>query len=250
MCSTGWEQAMGMEQAADTTAKAQQFASEASIEYQKWALSKQLETQQPWVEAGQNALTKQTAMAGNLPDLSTGAYQQSDYDKWVTQQGINALSASGAAAGNYGSGNLGTALTQYGQNQAGSQYQQWYNNTLGEYLSKYNQYAGISGTGQVTAQNVSANYGNSASGISSALNANASAQGQAAMTRGNALSNAFTTSGNQGMSALGQYLQYNWNDQLANAIKNAGSGGSTPGYPTGADTWGSGQNYNYGTELS
>jgi hypothetical protein len=219
MCSTGWEQAITGAQASKSASEAQQSMNAAAIQEQNSEYQNNINLQRPWLNAGANALTQQTAMAGNLPDLSTGAYQASDYNKWVTQQGVNALSASGAAAGNYGSGNLGTALTQYGQNQAGSQYQQWYSNTLGEYLTKYNQYAGLSGTGQVTAQNLGQAGQTTANNISSLLQNTGAAQSQAALQTGQGISNAFTTSGNQGMSALGQYLQYNQNQQLANLLK-------------------------------
>lgn len=57
------------------------------------------------------------------------------------QEGINALAAAGAASGNYGSGNMGVALQDFGQNLASQEFQ-----------NVYNRLAGMSGTGQVQSQ--------------------------------------------------------------------------------------------------
>ena len=77
------------------------------------------------------------------------------------QEGVNALAAAGAASGNYGSGNMGVALQDFGQNLASQEFQ-----------NVYNRLAGMSGTGQVQSQaignmgvntgNVMANYMNQA----------------------------------------------------------------------------------------
>jgi hypothetical protein len=77
------------------------------------------------------------------------------------QEGVNALAAAGAASGNYGSGNMGVALQDFGQNLASQEFQ-----------NVYNRLAGMSGTGQVQSQqmgnlgvqtgNVMANYLNQA----------------------------------------------------------------------------------------
>jgi len=59
------------------------------------------------------------------------------------QEGVNALAAAGAASGNYGSGNMGVALQDYGQNIASQEFQ-----------NVYNRLAGMSGTGQVQSQDI------------------------------------------------------------------------------------------------
>lgn len=58
--------------------------------------------------------------------------------EWRKSQGQNALSAGAAAAGNYGSGNLGTALIDYGQNAASGEYQNAYARALGSYGTNLN----------------------------------------------------------------------------------------------------------------
>ena len=95
---TGPQQASAQTQAAQTQANAQLAGQQLTYNM----FEQQQATQLPWVQAGQSALAKQQTMQGQYPDLSTGAYQQSDYDKWVMSQGTNALMAGGAATGMYG----------------------------------------------------------------------------------------------------------------------------------------------------
>ena len=204
--------------------------------------------QLPWVEAGRSALSAQQDMLGKYPDLSTTAYQQSDYDKWVMSQGTNALMAGGAATGMYGSGNLGAALSDYGQNQAGSQYQQWRNNALGDYTNQYNQLAGLSGTGQYGAAGMAGNTQNNNSLSMNAAatmgnygigGANALAAGQIGAS--NAWSNMYSNLGNSMTSGLGSFLNYQQNQNLTNALQsNTGYGG---GYGGGSLSGGYGSYY-------
>ncbi len=98
----------------------------------------------------------------NIPAFSFDPTQiASDPDyQWTTKQGVNALAASGAAAGNYGSGNMGTALTQFSQNNAANYMNQYYNQALqtygqnlnSQYTMPYNMLAGMSNTGQTQSQ--------------------------------------------------------------------------------------------------
>ena len=217
---TGPQQASAQTQAAQTQANAQLAGQQLTYNM----FEQQQATQLPWVQAGQSALAKQQTMQGQYPDLSTGAYQQSDYDKWVMSQGTNALMAGGAATGMYGSGNLGAALSDYGQNQAGSQYQQWRNNALGDYTNQYNMLAGMSGTGQVSAQNIGSQGAAAAQtmGQYGVGAGNALAAGQIGSS--NAYANMFSSNQNSMMSGLGSYLNYNQNQQYMNAMGGQGGG--------------------------
>jgi hypothetical protein len=240
---TGQKQSQAQEDAANIQAGAQMSAAQLQAQTAAQQLAfqqQQAALQQPWVQAGTNALAGQQAMLGKYPDLSTGAYQQSDYDKWVMQQGVNSLAASGAASGMYGSGNMGAALSDYGQNQAGSQYQQWRSNALGDYLNQYNQLAGLSQTGQVSAQNI----GQQGLQTGSQQLSSAYQQGQSMIGGANALAagrigqaNIFGNTMGQMSSGLGQGFNqgmnyYNQQNALYNNNLNTG-------YGTYGDTWSS-----------
>ena len=225
-----------------TAANQQADAASNSLQFQQQQAAIAQQNEQPWLDAGKNALAKQQTMLSQYPDLSTNTYQQSDYDKWIMQQGGNALSAQGAAAGMSGSGNLGTALVDYGQNQAGSQYQQWRTNTLGDYLNQYNALAGLSGTGMTTAQNMGNQQMQSAvsQGETAMSGANALAAGKIGVA--NAYSNALSGMGSGAGNAFNQAMSY-YNQQNALYNQNQGYGygrsADTPGVAVdGADTMG------------
>jgi hypothetical protein len=95
-------------------------------------------------------LAEYNAKGGGLVPATQPATQTQSQDwrslmdpgyEFRKQEGVNALAAAGAASGNYGSGNMGVALQDFGQNLASQEYQ-----------NVYNRLAGMSGTGQVQSQ--------------------------------------------------------------------------------------------------
>lgn len=103
-------------------------------------------------------------MAKN-PDGSSSAAPQDWRDlmdpgyAFRKQEGINALAAAGAASGNYGSGNMGVALQDFGQNLASQEFQ-----------NVYNRLAGMSGTGQVQSQAIGSMGVNTGNAMANYLN--------------------------------------------------------------------------------
>jgi hypothetical protein len=174
----------------------------------------------PWLESGTGAVNELSRLTMPGGSLYSAEFTPEDFlankdpgYEFRKQEGINALAAAGAASGMYGSGNLGTALQQYGQNIASDEYQNAYNRFLNSQNMQYNRLAGISGTGMVQSQalgglgaNMAANYGNA---MMQAGNAQAQGQLGAASAYGNMASRL----GNQGISLLGRYL--NNQDQMA-----------------------------------
>ena len=108
----------------------------------------------PGTEGGQVRLPAMNLLTGERSRLpggrGTAAPASQDWRSLMDpgyefrkQEGINALMAAGAAAGNFGSGNMGVALQDYGQNIASQEFQ-----------NVYNRLAGLSGTGQVQSQQI------------------------------------------------------------------------------------------------
>jgi hypothetical protein len=227
-------QANAASSAANTVANADLTGEQ--LQYQEWL--QQQANMQPWLQtgtAGVNALAYGMGLPGyttggvtsgpaskqggllNIPAFSFDPTQiASDPDyQWTTQQGVNALAASGAAAGNYGSGNMGTALEQFGQNNAANYMNQYYNqalNTYGQnlnsqYTMPYDMLAGLSSTGQTQSQalanlglqtaNTMGQYGVGA--------ANALASGQIGVA--NAYAGGLNSLANQIMGGYNPYLQ-------------------------------------------
>lgn len=232
-------------QASETASEDQLAASRESIAEQQREFDLNQKNQQPYLQAGQGAVNQLSTMmqpGGQLANTTpTLAQLQMDPSYgFVAQQGINALAASGAASGNYGSGNMGVALQNYGQGLASTQYQNALGNWQGEQTNLYNRLAGLSGTGQVAANNLGVAGSNMANSVGNALQTganNASAYNvQAAQQMGNALG-----SGSGGSVDIGKYINayqqnnYDWNQQ---------NGNNQSGTPyTGQDTGGNYSSY-------
>lgn len=99
------------------------------------------QNQQPWLQAGQNALTQQQALMNG--DFS-GFYQSPDY-QYALDSGLQAVNR--GAIGNLSGGGTAADLVTFGEGLASQNYNNY-----------YNRLAGMSNTGQTTANNL-AQYG-------------------------------------------------------------------------------------------
>jgi hypothetical protein len=156
--------AYGSESAANTAASADEQA--AQLQYQEW--QQQQANMQPWLTAGtaaENQLSTNVQAGKYTPPAfsfdPTQVSQNPDY-QFAMNQGTNALASNAAAAGNYGSGTMGTALENYGQGAAAQYMNQYYNQGLNtynannqtQYLQPYNQLASLAGNGQMAANSL------------------------------------------------------------------------------------------------
>jgi len=259
--------ANAQESAAQTAANANLQGQQ--LTYQEWL--QQQQNMKPWLQAGTagvNALAYGMGLPGytgggvgagpaatqggllNIPAFSfdpTRISNNPDY-QWVTQQGVNALAASGAAAGNYGSGNMGTALENYGQGAATQYMDQYYNQALNtyqqnlnsQYTMPFNMLSGISDSGQGTATS-QAQLGLQA----------ANTMGQYGVGAGNALAagqigaaNAYTGAINSGLNyGMPAYYmnQYQGGNSLMGGYGNSGymyNAANNPYDPNNMYSWG------------
>jgi len=189
---------------------------------QKYEYDTNLANQQPWLTAGTNAVN--TLSAGLQPGGQFTTTPQFDPSKitqdpgyaFRTQAGVNTLNASGAAAGNLGSGNIGVALNNYGQ-QAGSQeYQNAYQRAMDQYNLQlnsqntiFNRLSGVAGTGQTSANQIGAAGQNYASSVGNNLMTSAGMQGQYGMQGANAIAGGISGVTNQLMGGLQAYNYQN-----------------------------------------
>ena len=116
-------------QAAQMQSEAAAAAEQQQIEWMNKQFGIAKETLSPWISSGQGALNRLSsglAQGGEFSQPFTKEQFLANQDpayEWDKQQGINALTAAGSAAGNLGSGTMGTALVNYGQQQASNEYQ-------------------------------------------------------------------------------------------------------------------------------
>jgi len=201
------------QQAADTQAKAATDAAAISAKASTEAIAEQKRqfdilqaNQQPWLQAGTNALNQ--IKTGNLENFNVNTDPGAAFR---FNEGMKGLNATAAARGGLMSGNALRAATQYGQDM-GSQ----------EYQNAYNRVAGIAGVGQSTANNL---------GVAGQNYANA--VGNLGMTSANNSGNALMTGAQARASAYSQPSSFN---QLLNT---AGQAANIYGIGNAAGLWGS-----------
>lgn len=206
------------------------------LQQQRWEEAQA--NSRPWLSAGQGAVNQ--LAAGLSPNGQFSTVPQFKFDanqmakdpgyQFRMQQGIDAIKAGGAAAGNLGSGNMGVALMDYGQNLASNEYQNAFSRYLTEYNTNlnaqntlYNRLAGVAGTGQ-TAANQIANAGqNFANQFGANLTNAANASGVGAYNAALNSQNRMVSAGNQLGNMLGnyfanQYAQDAWNYNNAGSL--------------------------------
>jgi len=204
------ESSSGYEAAADTSA-----ASQAAANRLTWDMYQQNRADYaPFLASGTraiNQLSSLTAPGGKLYNTNftySDLYADPSYN-WVKEQGINSLAAKSAAAGNYGSGNLGTALVDYGTNLASTEYGNAWNRWLEGNNALYNRLAGIAGIGQTAASGVTSSGTNAANSMSSNLLNTASNVAASQIGQANTWANAISGIGNLGGNMMNQYMMYN-----------------------------------------
>jgi hypothetical protein len=194
--------------AASTQAAAQQQANQLlAQQYQQ-----QRADLQPYSAAGVNALSKFQGMADYTP-FGTSQFQADPGYAFRLSEGQKALERSAAARGGLLSGGTGKRIAAYGQEAASQEYQNAFNRYQTERAAKLAPYQSLINVGQASAAgqaNAAGNYGTQAA---QGLTNIGGAQAAGTVAGANALA-----------SGLGQYLNYNANQDLATAVRQSGYG--------------------------
>ena len=198
---------------ANQAANIQKNAAEDALDFQREQWTQAQANAKPWITAGQGSVNALAGLMGPDGQLRKTDFTMADFQadpgyQWRQQQGQNALAAQAAAAGNYGSGNMGTALLNYSQGLASDEYQNAYNRWNTGQNQLYNRLSNLAGLGQV------ANTALTDTGANAA-----SAMGNAGMAGANALAQGNANTWNQVMGGLGAYLSYR---QAQNAMQAGG----------------------------
>jgi hypothetical protein len=217
--------------AANTAAGATESAAASSAAAQERMFNKQVELQEPWREAGINALAKMQEQYGNMPAAFTGKVDlgQDPGYAFRMSEGMKALERSAAARGGLLGGATLKNAQRFGQDLASQEYQNAYNRALTQYNAAvqregtgYNRLAALAGVGQT------------------ATSALSSAAGQTGANLGNLYYNAGQSagasraSGYMGMAnaltgGIGTGLNYYQNQQLMNRLLPQQTGGGGGG---------------------
>lgn len=175
--------------AASKAAKTQAASADQATQLQREMFEKQLELQQPFQEAGVNALAKM--QKGVVSDYMDPSYQ------FRLGEGMKALERQAAARGGLISGGALKAAQRYGQDYASQ-----------EFGNAYNRLAAMAGIGQTATGamgNAAGNFG---------VNA-----GQNYMGAANARASGYVGGANALTGGLNQYLNYTQSQNLLNSLR-------------------------------
>lgn len=227
------EQANAAENAANTSANASRYASD--LQYKMW--QEQQALQKPWLEAGQNALTRLTsglAKGGEFgTPFSQTNWQQDPGYAFRLAEGQRALDRSAAARGGLISGNALKAAERYGQEMGSQEYQNAFNRYYREREAMLNPLQSLAGVGQTTAQSLGGAAQTTGTNIGNYALTGAANQGNALLAGAAGRSSAYQGIGTNLGYALSN--QNNWN-RLSNWWNSGSSGGGGTGWATSGRT--------------
>lgn len=221
--------------AASTAASATEAAANTSADVQREMFNKQVELQEPWRQAGINALSQMQGQTNAMPAAFSGKVDLTQDPGYAFRmsEGLKALDRSAAARGGLLSGAQLKGVQRFGQDLASQEYQNAYNRALTKYNADvqregtgYNRLAALAGVGQTatgqlagSAASTGANLGN--------LYYNAGQSAGASRASGYmGMSNALTGGINSG-------LNYYQNQNLLNRLLPQSSvGGGGASYPS------------------
>jgi hypothetical protein len=195
------------------------------------------EDQEPWRQAGINALGVMQRTAGNVPGafkFGAGDYQADPGYGFRLSEGQKALDRQAAARGGLISGGALKAAQRFGQEMGSQEYQNAYNRAFTGYGTDvarenqlYNRQAGLAGIGQTSTNLVNQAGQNYATSAGNLMTGGAAAQAAGQVGQANALTGGLST-----------YLNYSQNNALLNALQrnqnmrlvNTGGFSNTPAY--------------------
>lgn len=196
--------------ASRSAAKTQAGAADRAAELQREMFERQIELQEPWRQAGINALNR--IQSGDIMSAADPSYQ------FRLNEGLKALDRQASARGGLISGGALKAAQRYGQDVAST-----------EFGNAYNRLAGLAGVGQTATGamgNAASTYGANAGNL---MTSGAAARASGYVGGANALT-----------GGLNSYLNYTQNQNLLNRFMpqfGGGGGGGTGMLPNSQDNF-------------
>lgn len=174
-------------EAGEEASDAMLTANESNIEFQKWLFDEQTALQEPWLKAGQEAITR----IESTPDFS---FTPEDFSNFLDpsydfrlEQGVKAMDSSASARGNLFSGAQAKQLQEYGQDMASQEYSNAFSRMQTANTNAYNQAKSTYDTNLNTDKAMAGVGQNSAGSIQNAGQAMGSAVGSSITEQGNIL---------------------------------------------------------------
>ena len=182
--------------------RAQERAAREGAAAQERMFNRSVELQEPFRQAGVNALPELVAASRYTP-FSMEQFQQDPGYAFRMREGLKALDRSAAARGGLLSGNQLRGVTQFGQDLASQEYTNAFNRYQAERAARLNPLQSLAGMGQTNAAtmaNQAGQYGNT--------------MAQNAAQMGNIRASSYMGGANALTGGIGQYLNYRQNQDL------------------------------------
>ncbi|HCQ9935463.1 TPA: DNA transfer protein p32 [Acinetobacter baumannii] len=198
-------------------AKAAQEASNQQYEATKYATDQQKQMfdevrkdQQPYMQAGYDALKQLMGGMGQNGQFMQAYNGQDIYNdpsyKFRLNQGLDAVQGGAAAQGGLLSGATQKALNDYAQNFASQEYQNAYNRYNADQTNQYNRLSNLVGLGQSAAAGVGNAGMQTGQAISNNTMAGANAQAAGTIAAGNKTANNFNNLLGIGTAVAGMFI--------------------------------------------
>lgn len=193
--------------AASKAAKTQAGAADRTAELQMQQFNRQVELQEPFREAGVNALNKLVPLASEYTPFGMDQFQADPGYSFRMSEGMKGLERSAAARGGLLSGGMLKGIQRFGQNLASDEYTNAFNRYQTERNARLNPLQSLAGVGQTAAQQIGQAGQTMASNVGGAMQAGAAARASGYVGQTNALTGALNTG-----------LNYYQNQQMLNRI--------------------------------
>ena len=209
--------------ASSKAAKEQARATDRATAAQERMFNRQIELQEPFRQAGVNALPELIEASRYTP-FSMDQFQQDPGYAFRMREGLKALDRSAAARGGLLGGNQLRGVTQFGQDLASQEYGNAFNRYQSERAARLNPLQSLTGMGQSNAATMAQQAGQFGNIL-----------GQAETTKGNIRASSYMGMANALTGGLGQGLNYYQNQQMMDRYfpQQQAIGGGTAGANAG-----------------
>jgi len=188
--------------ASNKAAKVQAQAQREGAAAQERMFNRQVELQEPFRQAGVNALPELIAASRYQP-FDMEQFQQDPGYAFRMREGLRALENTAAARGGLLSGNQLRGVTRFGQELGSQEFGNAFNRYQAERAARLNPLQSLTGMGQTTAANIAGQAGQ----FGQAQAANAAAMG-------NIRASGYINTANALTGAIGQGVNYYQNQQM------------------------------------
>ena len=193
--------------AAGKAADAQAGATRDAARLQYDQFERQVELQEPWRKAGEEALNKLVPLASEYTPFGMDQFQADPGYAFRMSEGMKGLERSAAARGGLLSGGMLKGIQRFGQDLASQEYTNAFNRYQTERNARLAPLQSLAGVGQTSAQTLGQAGQTMASNVGEAMQAGAAARASGYVGQANALTGALNTG-----------LNYYQNQQLLNRM--------------------------------